>query len=116
MEKDKKPNKQPSMEAYKMLAESLHNNLVGMQAAWIEWRHGKGAEAAMQWIENALCGPGLLPKEDEPYAKEPQAYFDANRADPLPQCECGRPSNIGWMGKGFCSEEHYQVARAKSLN
>ena len=24
-------------------------------------------------------------------------------------------SEIGWMGQGFCSQEHYQQARAKML-
>jgi hypothetical protein len=106
-------NKQTvSAEHYKMLANSLHDNIVAMQAAWIEWKRGKGAEEAMQWIENSLKGPGFIPKAHEDYASEPQAYFDANRAEPMPRCHCGRPSHIGWMGQGFCSEAHYQTARA----
>lgn len=100
-----------SIERYLMVANSLHDNIVGMQAAWIEWRRGAGAEAAMQWIENALRGPGFVPNESEPYSSEPQAYFDANQSNPMPQCACGRPSNIGWMGQGFCSREHYNTAR-----
>ncbi|WP_438391126.1 hypothetical protein [Caballeronia sp. DA-9] len=100
-------------EAHKMVVESLEMTLVAMQAAWIEWRHGKGAEEAMQWIENTLSGPGLIPDEDAPYGKEPQAWFDANQPNPNPVCACGRPSNIVWMGKGFCSEAHYDVAKAE---
>lgn len=101
-------------EALKLLS-GLHNDLiVAMQAAHIEWQHGKGAEAAMRWIANTLDGPGLIPSEIEPYGKEAQAYFDANRADPFPKCFCGRTSNIVWQKQGFCSEAHYYEARAKS--
>ncbi len=86
---------------------------VAQQAAWIEWQHGKGAEEAMGWIQNGLFGPGLIPDEDEPYGKEAQAYFDANRSDPFPTCYCGRPSNHLWMGQGFCCQEHYNTRRAQ---
>ena len=91
----------------------FHDQIVGQQAAWIEWKHGEGAEAGMQWIENGLCGPGNIPDEDEPYGTEAQAYFDANRSDPFPTCYCGRPSNIAWMGKGFCSNAHYDQHNAE---
>ena len=47
--------------------------LLGMRASVIEWQHGQGADAAMQWIWNGLAGPGELPPEDETQA---QAYFD----------------------------------------
>jgi hypothetical protein len=47
--------------------------LLGMRASVIEWQHGKGADAAMQWIWNGLAGPGELPPENETQA---QAYFD----------------------------------------
>lgn len=89
-----------------------HDLLVVMQAAWIEWRHGRGAEHGMGWIENTLYGPGLIPGEDEPYGKEAQAYFDKNKSDPFPQCFCGRPSNQLWMGEGFCGKAHYDERRA----
>lgn len=102
--------------ATKILSDAMHDNIVAMQAAWIEWRHGRGPEAAMQWIENTLYGPGFIPKHDAPYGTEAQAFFDANQANPLPTCACGRPSNIGWMGKGFCSEEHYREARARAAH
>src|SRR5207244_2745031 len=89
-----------------------HNMVVGQQSAWIEWRHGKGAEAAMAWIHNGLVGPGHIPNDDAPYGKEAQAWYDANNANPIPKCVCGRPSNIGWLGQGFCSEAHYGQAKA----
>jgi len=61
----------------------IHDMTVANQAAWIEWQHGGGAEEAMQWIENGLSGPGLLPgmveddiAEDDPILKNAQAYFD----------------------------------------
>ena len=95
----------------KSLGECIHNMTVANQSAWIEWQHGKGAEEAMRWIHNGLAGPGFIPDEDEPYGKESQAWYDANNANPLPKCHCGRPSNIGWMKQGFCSEQHYQDGR-----
>ncbi|KVW15441.1 hypothetical protein WK91_18575 [Burkholderia cepacia] len=63
-----------------MAATCTHNNVVAMQAAWIEWQYGEGAEGAMEWIENTLAGPGLIPEPDEPHYREAQAYFDANRS------------------------------------
>lgn len=59
-----------------MISQALHNTMVGNQSAWIEWKHGAGAEAAMQWIENGLIGPGLIPS-----GTEAQAWFDANQDD-----------------------------------
>jgi hypothetical protein len=47
--------------------------LLGMRSSVIEWQHGQGADAAMQWIWNGLAGPGELPPENETQA---QAYFD----------------------------------------
>lgn len=47
--------------------------LLGMRGAVIEWQHGHGADAGMQWIWNGLRGPGELPPEEETQA---QAYFD----------------------------------------
>lgn len=91
------------------LSKALHNNLVAMQAAWIEWKHGRGADAAMQWIENSLDGPGLIPDEDGPWGKEAQAFFDANKSDPFPACVCGRPSNILSAGGGYCSNACYEA-------
>lgn len=94
------------------LSKIIHNMTVAQQAAWIEWQHGAGAEAGMQWIENGLAGPGQIPDAGEPYGTEAQAYFDANQADPLPVCYCGRPSNILHMGNGYCSTEHHKAALA----
>lgn len=103
-------------EQLKILSDLHHDALVTMQAALIEWKHGKGAEAALQWLVNTLSGPGLLPDPDAPWGKDAQRFFDANQSNPLPVCHCGAPSHIGWMGKGFCSEEHYREAKAASLN
>jgi hypothetical protein len=47
--------------------------LIGMRSALIEQVHGKGPAAGMQWIYNALAGPGELPPLGETDA---QAYFD----------------------------------------
>jgi hypothetical protein len=59
-----------------LISQALHNAMVGNQAAWIEWQHGAGAEAAMAWIHNGLVGPGLIPD-----GKEAQPWFDANVDD-----------------------------------
>jgi len=53
----------------------IHDDMTVMQAAWIEWKHGGGAEAAMEWIENSLDGPGLIPDDAIVDAQE---FFDAN--------------------------------------
>lgn len=97
----------------KLIVDMHHDLIVTMQAAVIEWRHGKGSESAMEWIENTLDGPGLLPDPNEPYGKEAQFYMSANRSNPTPYCACGNPSHIVWMGRGFCSEEHYKEARRR---
>lgn len=94
-----------------MMGKITHDHVTANQAAWIEWQHGRGADAAMGWIHSGLWGPGLIPDEDEPYGKEAQAYFDANRAEPLPACACGRPSNQLWMGHGACSDPCMKAAR-----
>lgn len=91
----------------------IQNLSVTMQAAWIEWKHGKGAEVAMQWIENSLFGPGLIPDEDEPYSQDAQSYWAANRADPYPECFCGKPSSILWMQQGFCCDAHFREVKDK---
>jgi hypothetical protein len=98
----------------KEISDINHDLCVSMQAAYIEWKHGKGADEAMSWIEATLDGPGLIPEETEPYGTEAQAYYDSNKAHPFPICECGRPSNIAWMGKGFCCDEHYEKARSET--
>lgn len=98
--------------AYTELSKMFHDQVVAQQSAWIEWQHGEGAETAMGWIENGLCGPGHIPDEDDPYGKEAQAWYDANNSDPFPACQCGRPSNMMWMGMGFCSQAHHDAAMA----
>lgn len=97
----------------KTILNSMEELIVAMQAAWIEWKHGKGADAGMQWIENTLDDPGNIPDDTGPWGHEAQAWFDANRPNPMPACACGRPSNTLWMGQGFCSDEHYRKAKAE---
>ena len=104
-------------EALKALADSHNDLIVAMQAAFIEWQHGMGAEAAMVWIGNTLDGPGLIPDEAEPYGKEAQAWWDANNSHPMPKCSvCGRPSNRCGGGVAACSEEHFQQAKNMGPN
>jgi hypothetical protein len=91
----------------------LNDKIVSEQAAYIEWQHGKGAEAGMQWIANGLWGPGLIPEESEPWGTEAQAYYDANKSNPFPECFCGRPSNQLWMGKGACCDGHMTQIRQR---
>lgn len=59
----------------------VHNMVVANQSAWIEWRHGKGADQAMAWIHNGLVGPGHIPGSEAENGKEPQAWYDANIVD-----------------------------------
>ena len=61
----------------------IHDMVVANQAAWIEWKHGGGADAAMEWVENGLAGPGMIPgeadddiPEDDPILQNAQDYFD----------------------------------------
>ncbi|AXE31585.1 hypothetical protein DK842_17770 [Chromobacterium phragmitis] len=63
----------------------LHDNITTMQSAWIEWKHGQGAAAAMEWIENTLSDPGLIPDEDELNSQNAQAWHDANCSRALKQ-------------------------------
>ena len=64
-------------ESLKMVTDMHHDLLVVMQPTLIEWKHGKGAEAALQWIVNTLTGPGHLPDLDEARARGgAQAWFD----------------------------------------
>lgn len=94
-------------------AQIMNDLLVSNQAAWIEWQRGSGAEEAMEWVQNTLLGVGV-PEGSEPWAKDPQAWYGANKSNPFPTCFCGRPSNHLWMGQGFCSDAHYDQARAKA--
>ena len=61
---------------------------IAMQAALLEQSIGKGDEAALEWISNTLCGPGLLPDDSEaahlpetPTKGPAQAWFDAKTAE-----------------------------------
>ena len=66
----------------------ITNQCIAMQSALLEQSIGKGDEAALEWISNTLCGPGLLPDYSEaahlPDTAEKgpaQAWFDAKTAD-----------------------------------
>ena len=97
------------------LSAMFNDKIVGEQAAYIEWKHGRGANAGMKWIANGLWGPGLIPDDDEPWGKDAQAYFSANKSDPFPVCPCGRPSSQLWMGRGACCREHMaDIKRAEA--
>lgn len=66
----------------------ITNQCIAMQAALLEQSIGKGDDAALEWISNTLCGPGLLPDESEaahlpetPTKGPAQAWFDAKMAE-----------------------------------
>ncbi|WP_321878431.1 hypothetical protein [Paraburkholderia bannensis] len=94
------------LELTKTISEALHDNIVAMQSAIIEWQHGRGTEAGLQWIVNTLMGPGQLPDFDAPYGKNAQLWFNEHQAHPFPRCFCGNPSHIATDSRGYCSEEH----------
>ena len=47
------------------LGDIITNQCIAMQSALIEQSIGDGDEAALVWISNTLCGPGLLPDMSE---------------------------------------------------
>ena len=97
----------------KELINIIQNLIVAQQSAWIEWKHGRGAKAGMQWIENGLAGPGNIPDESmSKYYKDAQYFFDEQKSEPFPVCPCGKPSCILWMGNGYCCEEHEAMHKA----
>ena len=96
----------------KELINIIQDLIVAQQSAWIEWKHGGGAEAGMQWIENGLAGPGNIPDESmSKYYKDAQYFFDEQKSEPFPVCVCGKPSRTMWMGNGYCCEEHEDMHR-----
>lgn len=96
-----------------ILGSALHNNGVAMQAAWIEWQHGAGAEEAMDWIHNTLCGPGLIPDEEEPHGTNAQAYFDANVCDR--GGETTRMEKLTTQHPDDAAVDHFAIAMKKKL-
>lgn len=106
-----------------ILGDSLGDNIAAMQAAYLEWQHGKGAEEAMLWIVNTLSGPGLIPgmlaevdeweRDHSDWATNPQLWFAAHKSRPFPTCPCGRPSSHAGSSVGWCSPEHQQLALDK---
>lgn len=60
----------------------ISNHCIAMQSALIEWYGSGTADSGMQWIENTLSGPGLLPDMKEASALGgAQAWFDAKTAE-----------------------------------
>lgn len=59
--------------AARAMAYAFARNVASMQAAYIEWTRGDGADHGMAWISNTLCGPGLLPDAGSATAQE---FFD----------------------------------------
>ena len=60
----------------------IANQCIAMQAAVIEFYVGEGSVPAIAWIENTLCGPGLLPDHEAAQAMGgAQAWFDAKMAE-----------------------------------
>lgn len=59
--------------AARAMAYAFARNVASMQAAYIEWTRGDGADHGMAWIGNTLCGPGLLPGAGNTTAQE---FFD----------------------------------------
>ena len=87
------------------VAQMANDLLVVMQAAWIEWQNGRGAEAAMQWIANTLAGPGLIPDENAPYYNDAQSFHGLHRSDPAPPCtHCGKPATLWGKDEASCAE------------
>lgn len=65
-----------SEEQLRDIIKSYDNLIVGMIAAVIE-AENNGAESGIQWVKNALWGPGLLPSEEN-IKMGAQAYHDKN--------------------------------------
>ncbi len=70
-------------ENLEMCSKIINDNTVAMQSAIIESEHGGGTEAGMRWIWQALCGPGLLPDDEDDCGTDAQAWYDNNCYDAL---------------------------------
>lgn len=68
-------------------ARIIHNNVVVMQAAYLEAKAGKGDDVAVAWIENLLIDSDNVPEEeyggagDLQNAHDPDLYFRDNHLD-----------------------------------
>ncbi len=93
----------------------LHDIIVVCQSAWIEWKYGKGAEAAMKWIENLLDNGSAIPTDDtSKYSEDAQLFYNEQNSYPFPQCPCGNPSSIKVNNDtGYCCEEHQKMHEEK---
>jgi hypothetical protein len=70
-----------------MFGDTISNHCIAMQSAVID-AELQGAEHGMEWIQNTLCGPGLLPDMKEARSMPTvvmqsvaQAWFDAKSAE-----------------------------------
>jgi hypothetical protein len=80
-----------------MMSDIIHDQTVAMQSAIIEWQHGKGAEAGLNWIVKTLAGPGHLPDFRAPQGKHARFWFNANQASPLRRASTAiRRRHSGW--------------------
>lgn len=94
-----------------VMGQILHNNVVAQQAAWLEWKNGGGAEVAMEWVENGLIGPGLLPYDERGEFKDlaAQKWFDENAdAELKGQKGCQIMQPKGWRGALLWTLYHHQ--------
>ncbi|MCP4487788.1 MAG: hypothetical protein GY820_10795 [Gammaproteobacteria bacterium] len=93
----------------------LHDVIVACQSAWIEWKHGKGAEGAMTWIENMLNINMAIPTDKtSKYSRNAQFFYNEQNSNPYPRCPCGNPSSILINDEtGYCCDEHEKMHEAK---
>lgn len=98
-------------------AERFEEMIVVMQAAWIEWKHGSGPEAAMIWIHNTLAGPGLIPDPSEPFGRDSQNWFAHHRPNAFPPCvKCGAPGRVMVGKEGYCPEHEPEPRALPTLS
>lgn len=81
MSKEQEEKIEQLQKNFQIMARIVHNLVVANQAAWLEWKKGRGAEAAMVWVHNGLVGPGHIPSDSDPHVDDPQAFYDANTVD-----------------------------------
>lgn len=91
------------------MGEMFHDEVTTMQAAWIACEY-EGAIAGMEWISNALEGPGLIPCGT--WDDDASAWWAAYRSEPFGPCGiCARPSTIKGHDYAACSDRHGRALR-----
>lgn len=109
-------------------ANQISNKLISIlivtnQSAWIEWKYGKGAKAAMQWIENSLRGPGNIPtSETSKYCKDAQLFsMICSQTDSLTALAVILRQYCGWVTAtaakniGRCIEKNSKMMQRKRV-